>query len=66
MMFFLLLQRGEQGPQTDFDRAQVGDFVNFDLRVNLAVFLKNLPHFVSCDRVDAAAEGCLLYTSRCV
>lgn len=42
-MFFLLLQRGEQGTQTDFDRAQVSDFVDFDLRVNLAVFLKNLP-----------------------
>ena len=39
LIFVSLIQRGEQAAQADIDRAQVCNFVNFQLGVELAALL---------------------------
>ncbi len=53
----LLVDGGEQRTQANAHSAQVGDFVDLDMGVNLILGFQNLAHLVGGDCVHAAAEG---------
>ena len=53
----LLVDRREQRTQANADSAQIGDFVNLNLGINLVLGFQNLAHLVGRDGVHAATEG---------
>ena len=56
MVILPSLQRTEQTAQTDFYSTEIGDLVNFDLCIELAVALKNRAHLVGGNCINPAAE----------
>ena len=61
MRLFRQLQRSDKAPQTDSHGAQIGDLVDFDLRIQLVAALQYLPHLVRRDGIQSASEGNELY-----
>ena len=57
----MLIQCREQAPQANPHCAEVCDFINFQLGIQLATLPQNLPRLIRCNGVHAAAEADELY-----